>query len=450
MLNGVSFELFLFHLIFSMSQYQCETTKGRIEIELHPEWSPKGAKRFEELVAGGFFVDVPLFRCVKNFLCQFGYKELRPHEHHWSNIEDDVPNETTPRTFKQGYISFAGGGQNTRSSHLFVTLGKHVSSLGREVWETPIGYVTEQSFNEVVSRWETKYGDMPMFGGHSPDPGKMSQRGGAQYVKNDFPDLDYILSCSKTTHDEPATNSVVRFDLEPDLGPVVIEFFPKWAPKGYKRMMELIRANWFDQARFFRVVPGFVVQFGMPANAHRAHEFGKITDDPVLESNTRGTISFATSGPNTRSFQLFINLGDNSGLNGQGFAPIGRVISGMEYVDRINSEYREQPQQPMITARGNEYLIQQFPRLSYIKSTSEDKPQEKEALLHRMEEKQRVAAPDQVQYLEQAQLGGATKGSFELNYSIFMVILLVLFSISVVRICFGTRRTDSLNGSRSY
>ena len=96
-----------------------------------------------------------------------------------------------------------------------------------------------------------------------------------------------------------------------------------------------------------------------------------IPDDPVAESNTRGRITFAaTSQPNSRTTQVFINFGDNTNLDGMGFAPFGEVVEGMEVVDAINSEYREQPDQGQIGARGNEYLIETFPNLDYIDKAS--------------------------------------------------------------------------------
>jgi len=140
---------------------RCRTSKGPIDIVLQPKWSPIGAERFQALVSGGFFKKVPLFRCVEGFLCQFGYKPMESNESEWPTIQDDTRSEVTPKRFKRGYISFAGNGKNSRSSHLFVTLGENVSSLGREPWETPIGYITEESMENVVSKWTTKYGDMP-------------------------------------------------------------------------------------------------------------------------------------------------------------------------------------------------------------------------------------------------------------------------------------------------
>jgi len=100
----------------------CSTTKGDVEIVLKPEWSPLGVARFKELVENGHFTNMPLFRCVNNFLCQFGYKEEKPGEKDWSKIADDPKTAAVPKSFKQGYVSFAGNGANSRSSHLFVFL----------------------------------------------------------------------------------------------------------------------------------------------------------------------------------------------------------------------------------------------------------------------------------------------------------------------------------------
>jgi cyclophilin family peptidyl-prolyl cis-trans isomerase len=160
----------------------------------------------------------------------------------------------------------------------------------------------------------------------------------------------------------------VRF--ETTKGNIDIECHKDWAPLGTARFRELVESGYFEGARFFRVVPGFVVQFGIAANPliTAKWEGTEIQDDPVQQSNTRGMVSFATAGRNTRTTQLFINLGDNPRLDNMGFSPIGRVVRGMGAVDMIDSRYGEQPQQPRIEDEGEQYLSSQFPYLDKIVS----------------------------------------------------------------------------------
>ena len=157
--------------------------------------------------------------------------------------------------------------------------------------------------------------------------------------------------------------------LETSAGPVVIQVMRDWAPLGADRFYNLVKNGFYDGQRFFRVVPNFVVQWGLNGDPklnqvwHQAH----ILDDPVKQSNTRGRITYAkTNQPNTRTTQLFINSVDNSRLDGMGFAPFGEVIEGMEAVDAINAEYGQQPNQGQIAMNGNAYLEENFPNLDYI------------------------------------------------------------------------------------
>jgi len=161
----------------------------------------------------------------------------------------------------------------------------------------------------------------------------------------------------------------VRFDTSK--GPFVVEVHRDWAPNGADRFYELVTSGFYDEGRFFRVVPGFMVQWGISRDPKIAAEWRdkNIQDDPVTQSNVRGFISFATRGPNTRTTQLFINFGDNARLDSMGFAPFGKVIEGMEIVDQIYSVYGETPQQQLIETQGNAYLKEQFPQLDYIKTT---------------------------------------------------------------------------------
>jgi peptidyl-prolyl cis-trans isomerase A (cyclophilin A) len=152
-------------------------------------------------------------------------------------------------------------------------------------------------------------------------------------------------------------------------GDVIIQVTRAWAPLGVDRFYNLVRAGFFTDAAFFRVVPGFVAQFGLSAKPEvsRAWFSANIVDDPVKHSNLRGTITFATAGPNTRTTQFFINFGNNSRLDPQGFAAFGEVIQGMDtVVDKINSEYGEAPDQGAIQQLGKAYLDKSFPKLDRI------------------------------------------------------------------------------------
>ena len=160
----------------------------------------------------------------------------------------------------------------------------------------------------------------------------------------------------------------VKFDTSK--GPFVVEVHRSWSPNGADRFYELVQQKFFDETRFFRVVPGFIVQFGISGNPTLAANWRarRIPDDPVKQSNTRGTLCFAKGGPGSRTTQLFINLANNERLDASGFAAFGRVVDGMNVVDEINSEYGESPQQARIQAEGNVYLKAKFPRLDYIKT----------------------------------------------------------------------------------
>lgn len=156
-------------------------------------------------------------------------------------------------------------------------------------------------------------------------------------------------------------------ELSTTKGPVVIDIHRSWAPLGADRFYNLVMGGFFTDVAFFRVVPGFIVQFGIhgdPATA-RMWEHASIADDPATQSNRRGTLTFATAGPNTRTTQMFINLNDNANLDSMGFAPIGEVRD-MAAVDAINSAHGERPSQGQIQAEGNRYLRANFQGLDFV------------------------------------------------------------------------------------
>lgn len=170
------------------------------------------------------------------------------------------------------------------------------------------------------------------------------------------------------------TGRVERYRFETTEGDWILEVYPDWAPIGAARFKEAVEAGVYNDAGIFRVVPGFVIQFGVPGEPDAAQIWSQspIKDEPVLHSNERGTITFAKSNrPNSRTTQLFINLGDNEQLDDMGFAPFGKVVEGMEVVENVNAEYGEEPNQSLIKSKGNLYLREFFPNLDYIKRVTQ-------------------------------------------------------------------------------
>ena len=171
-----------------------------------------------------------------------------------------------------------------------------------------------------------------------------------------------------------------RAIFDTSAGPFVVLVHRAWAPRAADRFYNLVKYGFFDDCRFFRVVPRFMAQFGINGDpaVQRPWRMANLTDEPSKESNKRGTIAFAKAGPNTRTTQVFINFRDNTQLDTD-FPPFGEVVSGMDAVDKINAEYREQPEQGEIQQRGNAYLIKEFPRLDYVKNATIEKPAPKPA-----------------------------------------------------------------------
>ena len=169
-----------------------------------------------------------------------------------------------------------------------------------------------------------------------------------------------------------------KAQFETTKGKFTIAVTRSLSPNGADRFYNLVRSGYFKDLAFFRVIPGFMCQFGIHGDpkVSAAWRGASIADDPVKASNTRGAVTFATGGPNTRTTQLFINFGDNNRLDGMGFSPFGKVSEGMDVVDKINGEYGEGapegrgPGQGRVQMEGNAYLKKEFPNLDYIKSAS--------------------------------------------------------------------------------
>jgi peptidyl-prolyl cis-trans isomerase A (cyclophilin A) len=172
-------------------------------------------------------------------------------------------------------------------------------------------------------------------------------------------------------------------NLDTSAGQIVIEVQREWAPNGADRFYNLVKNGYYDEIRFFRVIPNFMVQFGISGDPalNTAWRQARIPRDPVKQKNTRGFVTYAMqggpTGPDTRTTQVFINYGDNSSsLDAQGFAPFGRVAKGMDIVDKIYSGYGEGaptgkgPDQGRLQAEGNAYLMKDFPRMDYIKKAT--------------------------------------------------------------------------------
>jgi peptidyl-prolyl cis-trans isomerase A (cyclophilin A) len=191
---------------------------------------------------------------------------------------------------------------------------------------------------------------------------------------NTAPSADFT-DPAKLTETAPET---FKAQFDTTKGKFVIEVKRSLSPNGADRFYNLVRSGYFKDVAFFRVVPGFMCQFGIHGDPAVSAKWraANIPDDAVKGSNTRGTITFATAGPGTRTTQLFINFADNKNLDGMGFSPFGKVVEGMDVVDKINGEYGDGapwgsgPDQGRIQSEGNAYLKKDFPNLDYIHSAT--------------------------------------------------------------------------------
>ena len=186
------------------------------------------------------------------------------------------------------------------------------------------------------------------------------------------PNLEKLRTPAQLTEQAPDR---FRVRLNTSRGAVVIAVHRDWAPLGADRFYNLVKNGFYDECRFFRVLDGFMAQVGMNGDPsiQAIWDQANFNDDPVKGSNLRGFVTFAkSSAPNSRSTQFFINFADNSTLDSQGFAPFGQVVTGMDIVDKLYAGYGRQnvPDQGKITAEGNAYLMETYPKLDFIKKAT--------------------------------------------------------------------------------
>ncbi len=197
-----------------------------------------------------------------------------------------------------------------------------------------------------------------------------------------------LAGCSAPPENKPAAPAkaaqrepvpeVYRVNLDTSKGAVVVEVTRAWAPHGAEHFFELVKTGYYDGDRFYRVVPRFVVQFGINGDPKVTQLWSslRIPDDPVKQKNRKGTVTFASSGPGARTTQVFVNMRDNLSLDHEGFAPFGRVVEGMEVLDSLYGGYGDMaprgsgPDGVKIEGDGNTYLDNHFPRLDYIRKAT--------------------------------------------------------------------------------
>jgi len=366
-----------------------ETTKGPFTVEIQRAWAPNGADRIYELVKEKFFTDMRVFRAVENFVVQFGIPGDPAVSAKWmdKNIIDDPVTQSNT----EGMFTFAAASQpNSRSTQVFVNLrdNSKLDTMGF----APVGKVTFGL--GVVKSLYNGYGDSI-----SNLQSAIATEGNA-FLDKSFPDLDTIkravfieeiydpnpelvrnreLLAERVSAFMGGSAPVVPAEKSPEtykvkfecsMGTFIVECTRAWSPYGSDRFYALVRRGFFDESKFFRVVPNFIVQFGLPADpaAHSEISEVRIPDDPAAEKNVEGTIVFAKSGqPDSRTTQIFVNLADNSpSLDPQGFSPFGKVVEGLDVLRKVNAEYGEQPEQNEVRMRGNKYLRDNFPRLDGI------------------------------------------------------------------------------------
>ena len=200
----------------------------------------------------------------------------------------------------------------------------------------------------------------------------------AASVAAQSPDLQKLAKLRNPAALSEKAPDTYKANFDTSKGMFTVTVTRAWAPLGADRFYNLVKNGFYDEARFYRVLDGFMAQVGIHGNPTIAKAWmnARIQDDPVKQSNKRGFVTFATGGANTRTTQFFINFRDNAGLDKQGFSPFGEVTSGMNVVDRLYNGYGEGapsgkgPNQGRVQGEGNVYLSKDFPRLDFIKAAT--------------------------------------------------------------------------------
>ena len=315
-----------------------ETTAGDIIMELHPEWSPIGVAHFIDLVERGFYDGAPWFRVIDNWVAQCGISASEAENKAFgeANIQDDPVVQGNTR----GYVAYGMTDQpNSRSTHIYINFADNsrLDAKGFACFAQVVeGMDVADSLYRIPDDVMEKSGI---------DQDKLGTAEGFAQFQQAFPEADYITRAYVSTDYEHGPANVAPetalsyVKLVCSNGDIVLEVHPEWAPLGAARFFELVEADFYAGAPFFRAIDGFMMQTGLAADYTRNIEWQerRICDDPIQAgiSNTEGMVSFAMAGPNTRTTQFFINFRDNSMLDDQGFSPFARVVEGKEVVDSV-------------------------------------------------------------------------------------------------------------------
>lgn len=209
----------------------------------------------------------------------------------------------------------------------------------------------------------------------APPPALQERLTGANEFRDAAP-IESAATVAPPPRNDPQAPDQFRVRFRTTKGDFVAEVNREWSPRGVDHFYQMVSADYFRDIAIFRAVPGFMFQFGIHGSPQVNKDWGEATiddDTPVGISNLPGMLCFAKTGmPNSRSTQMFVNLGNNSSLDRQGFTPFAKVIEGMDVVRQINTEYGENSKSEDIQGRfkreGNDYILNRFPRLDIIRS----------------------------------------------------------------------------------